>query len=344
MLLIMLFVLAMCGVFYPVVEFLSEQKLGDLEKADILNAKTAVRVCIPSINKSLEQFDDIDLLSYISSIARVDNISSCTILDRSGNIELNSKGAVAANGADLKSKIYVNALNSNEEILQKIPSNSNHLLFSVPLTNNNFMFCILSVERAKEMAKYWKIKYYVIAIFTTMILAFALYFIAKFTILIPFDKTKKDLERLPLNEIKSGKYNSLVDVFVYKSAKEREHLILTQENNESLKKIVLKLQVDLSKEYDIFVILDFLNNVVFAKDFKSMFLKESYYAGSDHIFEIAKSCDFVKLIAKANEQKLELIQESINNYFFAVTSIVENNKLYGTLIKGKIISNLPEIN
>ncbi|MDR0800375.1 MAG: hypothetical protein LBN01_02440 [Endomicrobium sp.] len=119
--------IVICGVFYPLIEFLSKDKAKDLEIMAVEKAKSALKVIVPSLNKALENSDDINLLINIESVAKIENITTCFILDKNGKVTIHNN--VSEWNTERTSGIYNKAIKQKTEFLQQT-SDKDFLLFS----------------------------------------------------------------------------------------------------------------------------------------------------------------------------------------------------------------------
>ncbi len=164
-----------CGIFYPLTEFLSKDKAKDLEIVAVEKAKSALKVIVPFFNKALENSDDINLLINIGSVAKIENITTCFILDKNGKVIVQNN--INEWNTERTSRIYNRVIEQKVQSLQQT-SNKDFLLFSEPLTNDCTLFCIFSIKEVKEASRNWKIKYYTAASSTVLLIIIILYFLS----------------------------------------------------------------------------------------------------------------------------------------------------------------------
>jgi len=325
-----------CGIFYPMIKFFSKDKAKDLEILAVEKAKSAIKVIIPSFNKALENSDDINLLMNIESVAKIKNITVCFILNKEGKVIIHNN--TSEWNTERNSEIYNKAIKKRTEFLQQT-SDKNILLFSQPLINNCTLFCMFSIQKAKETAKYWEIKYYTVFSFSALIIAIILHFLSKLFILIPFNKTKKALEHKSVEDIKKGKYNEIADIFVIEREKTARKIELLEGDRENLTDIIEYLQKDFSKDSLAFIILNSLNKVVYARDNTGNILKKNNTERDRHILEISENSNFINIVTKANENPGKEITESFENYVITALSINAcntSNKIVGTIVTTKL--------
>jgi hypothetical protein len=317
--------IVVCGIFYPLVEFLSKDKAKDLEIMSVEKAKSALQVIVPSFNKALENSDDINLLINIESVAKIENITICFILDRTGKVIIHNNTSEWS--AERTSRIYNRAIEQKTQSLQQT-SNKDFLLFSEPLINNCTLFCMFSAKKAKETSKNWKIKYYTAASSAALLIVIILYFLSKLFILLPFNKMKKTDEN-----IKENKYDEITDIFMSEKEKITKKIKMLEEDRASLSKIIEYSQETSIKDSSAFIILNSLNKVVYAYDNTGSILKKDFEKG-EHILEISENPNLVKIISKANENPGKEVNESFKNYVISAVSISDDGKTAaGTIIK-----------
>ncbi|MDR1086759.1 MAG: hypothetical protein LBL16_00665 [Endomicrobium sp.] len=185
--------LFICGIFYPIVNLLSKDKAKDLQSLILQKAQTELKITVPHLNKSIQNSDDINLLSNIELLANFPNIVSCFILDRDRKVIIHNN--TNEWNTEKHSSIYDKAVIQRKELIEEM-SNNNFFLLSEPLGNDHTLIAIVSVKKSKELAKYWQIKYYSIASSVTIMITFILYFLSRFLILSPFNRIKKVLKTI----------------------------------------------------------------------------------------------------------------------------------------------------
>jgi hypothetical protein len=303
------------GIFYFLTELLSKNKESELEKLTVEKARAAVSVNIGAINKSLESSDDITMLSYIESIAKFENISSCFILDRNNRVIIHNN--TSEWNAERKGSVYDRAVKYDGELVQYTQS-ENLLLFSAPLAKNYTLCCIFSIQKAKDDAKYWKIKYYTVAAAVLAAVTAVFYFLAKLFVILPFNRIKKALEGNSVDAIKKGAYNEITDFFATEREKHENRIKALQADIESLSKIVEYFAAD--GKYQAFMALNASNNIIFAYDKTGLFLKKGFAAGS-HIVESSLNSGIIELVNRASENPGREVEAASENYKITAVSI-----------------------
>lgn len=323
--------LIMSGCFYLLAMGASKYKEEDLINLVIEKTRSALYSNTDRINKSIESSDDIALLANIENLAKLENIKSCFILDKNNTVIIHNN----TNEWNTKrsSDEYTKALSSNGELIQKTPDNE-HLLLSVPLSKNNTLFAIISLQKAFETAKYWKIKYFTIGAVAVILLTILFYFLAKLFILLPFNRTKRLLEKSSLEKIKSEKYDEITDIFVTENEKSLKMIESLENDKESLSKII-EYYVDLtSDQYSAFIILNSLSNIIYAYDKTGKILKKGFSHGN-HILESLAEPSILKIINKSMEKPGKEFTEQNFDFDITAISIGSKNKPSGIIIKAK---------
>ena len=320
-----------CGIFYGLTELLSRYKAADLENTVTEKVKIAARTALPSINKSIENSDDIGLLINIETLAKTENINSCFILDRDNKVIIHNN--TDEWNKERKGENYDRAVNYNGELLQITPD-PDHLLFSAPLAKDYTLFCIISTQNASQTARYWKIKYFTVAGAAAVIITLLLYMFTKLLILFPFNRTKKALEQSSAENIKQGKYDEITDIFLKENEKAGQLLKSLEADKESLSKIIEHYAGGSAAELSLFMILDCVNNIIYSSDKTGKILKPEFSKGAN-ILEAASNAGILKIVEKANEEPQTEIEAELSGLNIKAVSIGEKNKLYGTIIKAE---------
>jgi len=321
--------IVVCGVFYGLTELLSRYKTRDLEDAVTEKAKTAVHMALPSINKSIENSDDIGLLLNIETLAKIENINSCFVLDRNNKVIIHNN--TNEWNQERKSENYDRAINYNGELLQTTPD-PDHLLFSAPLAKDYTLCCIISTQNASDTARYWKIKYFTVAGAAAVLITLLLYLFAKLLIVFPFNRTKKALERESAENMKKGKYDEITDIFLKENEKAGQLVKSLEADKESLSKIVEYYAGGSAEGLSLFMILDSVNNIIYASDKTGKILKPEFAKGSN-ILEAAANAGILKIVEKANETPQTEIEAELSELEIKAVSIGDSGILYGTIIK-----------
>ncbi|MCL2390359.1 MAG: hypothetical protein FWC88_02920, partial [Endomicrobia bacterium] len=283
---------------------------------------------IPAINRAVGNSDDIALISYIENIAKVENISSCFILDKNNKVIIHNN--TREWNSVKKGSIYDRAVKYDGELIQFMPDD-NFMLFSTPIAKSYTLCCVFSVQKAKDDARYWRIKYFTIAAVMLFLITAIFYMLAKLLIVFPFNRMKKSLEQSTANEIKKGAYNEITDIFATEREKYDKAINALVADKESLTKIIEYLYAPDSRHRAL-IILNSSNNIVFAYDKTGKFLKKDFEKGK-HIVESSLNPNIIELVYKAAERNGKEIESVSEGYEITVMSIADRNKLYATIIK-----------
>lgn len=323
--------LFVCVIFYPAANLLSKNKSKDLEAITVEKAKSAVEALTPYFSKAILNSDDISLVTAIDNIRKIENITSCFVLDKNGKMLIPSN----ANKWDTEKNtmIYNNATKNKTGLLQQT-SEKETLLLSESLAENHTLFCMISVQKTSKSAKYWKIKYYTIASFVAVLIIIVFYFLSRLLILMPFIRIKKSLEDKSHGNTETGDRNEITDIFDSQRDKIAKKIQILKDENESLSKIIEYLQHTSVKDRLAFIILNSLNETVYAYDNTKDILKDNFEKGS-HLLEITKVHDLIQIVEEANENQEKEIKKIIRNYIITAISISEKGKVVGTIIKVK---------
>lgn len=324
----LVFFLAMTAVFYLLAHMLSEYKAKDLRQLTIEKARSAVNVSIPSINRALQNSDDIALLTNIEAISKLESVSSAFILDKNDTVIIHN------NTDEWNSKrtggIYEKAVNHNGELLQ--PSfDKDHILFSVPLAKDYTLCCIFSTQKAAETAGYWKIKYFTFAGAAAAVLIIILYLFSKLFIALPFNRTKQKIEKGALDAPKDGKFDEIADMFAAENEKSRQKITALENDKKSLTKII-EHYLSGFQNAQLLIILDSSNNIVYSYDKTGKFLKKEFAPGSN-IIEAAVNPAILEAAAKAAKSPEKEINEMIENFSLSALALGETGNIYSTILK-----------
>ena len=316
------------GIFYLSTDLISKNKKSDLEKLIIEKTRAVININIVPISNAFKNSDDIVLLSYIENIARFENISSCFILDKNNKVIIHNN--TSEWNTTKKGSTYDRAVNYDGELIQFTPSDG-FMLFSTPVVKNYTLCCLFSLEKAREDAGYWRIKYFTIAAAILFLITVIFYMFAKLLIVLPFNRMKKSLEQSTAYEIKKGAYNEITDIFATEREKYDKVINALSADKESLTKIIEHLYMPDSK-FQALIILNSSNNIVFAYDKTGSFLKRDFEKGK-HIVESSLNHDIIELVYKSVEQYGKEIESVSGMYKITAMSTADRNKLYATIIK-----------
>jgi hypothetical protein len=316
-----------CGLFYPIVNLLSKDKAKDLQSLVLEKTQSALRATIPHLNKAIQDSDDISLLSNIESLASAPNITSCFILDENNKVIIHNN--TTEWNTEKHAKIYKKAVTQKEELVQKM-LDDNFFLLSEPILNDCTLMCIVSVQKNKEIVKYWQIKYYSIASAVTILIIIIIYFLSKLLILSPFNRIKRSLQNKQEND---AKYNEITDIFKTERDKISKQIEKLEENNESFIKIIEYLYATSIKDSLALILLNSSNEIIYSYDSTGKIIKNNITKNNNHIIEAIKDPNIVNIVIKANEDPDKKISKALENYKISVISINKDNKIAGTVIK-----------
>jgi hypothetical protein len=316
-----------CGFFYPIVNLLSKDKAKDLQSLVLEKTQATLRATIPHLNKAIQDSDDISLFSDIESLANTPNITSCFILDKNSKVLIHN--STTEWNTEKHAKVYKKAVTQKEELVQKM-SDDNFFLLSEPILNDYTLMCIVCVQKSKEIAKYWQIKYYSIALAVTILISTTIYFLSKLFILSPFKRIKRSLQNKQEN---NTKYNEITDIFMTERDKISKQVEKFEENSKSFIKIIEYLYTTLIKDSLAFILLNSSNEIIYSYDSTEKIIKNNIKKNNNHIIEAIKDPSIANIVIKANEDPNKKISKSLENYKVSVISINKNNKIAGTIIE-----------
>ncbi|MDR3125439.1 MAG: hypothetical protein LBU10_06225 [Endomicrobium sp.] len=319
----------LCGIFYTLTNFLSKNKAKELEFLETEKVKAQITALVPYFNKALENSDDINLITNIENLAKLENITSCFILDSKQKVFIHNN--TSQWNTEKISRIYNTAITQKMYTLQKTTS-PEILLISQPLALNYTLCCTMSIKKALEKAKYWQIKYYTIMTSITILTIVAFYFLAKLIILLPFNRTKKYLQRQYLKDHNDDNYNDITDIFIKQKDKEAQKIQSLMQENKSLSKIIEHLN-DHNKDKNLaLIILDSFKQIVYAYDETKIFLKENFTLNK-HIFESSSNTTIINMVSLLNQNLNDKITEHLQGFTITALAIKDKNTLCGIIIK-----------
>ncbi|MDR1522696.1 MAG: hypothetical protein LBS29_01860 [Endomicrobium sp.] len=317
------------GVFYILTNLLSKNKAKELEFLATERVKAQITILLPYFNKSLETSDDINLLTNIENLSKSQNISSCFILDSKNKVLIHNN--TNQWNVEKNSQIYTIATTHKTYTVQKT-SNPEILLISHPLAFNHTLCCIVSIKKTLENANYWQIKYFTIAISSTILILTLFYFLAKLIILLPFNRIKKSLERQYLKNHTDNDYNEITDIFIKQKDKESQKIQRLLQENQSLNKIIEYVQNEHKQNNLALIILNSFKQIVYAYDDTKIFLKENFKI-NNHIFESSTNITLINMVSFLNQNLNDKVIEHFQNFTVIAQTIKDNHTLFGIIIK-----------
>ncbi|MDR0485999.1 MAG: hypothetical protein LBH29_04660 [Elusimicrobiota bacterium] len=320
----------LCGKFL-------EYKNNAAIQASISNVKSAISVLLPHLSVAINDLDDIALINGVQSLTKIQSVSSSFILNNKGKTII-SDGINQINKTE-EEQIYQNALKKGAENLQKTETPFVYAL-SYPLRSGYFLFCIIS---NKEIQNQNNLKYYLAALAVAFFMSIILSFILNFLLFSPFGKSLNYikgyisggfLQAEKRGDRESGAAKSvLLHSFI---AKARNLLSFDfKKENRNIYELFLTFQESKLKQLDLienrdktlfyallryfeaeadtvgaFIVLDSLNNIVFAFDKTKKVLKEDFKRGNNIVESILdiKALEFIG----AFFQNCAVLEENIN--------------------------------
>jgi hypothetical protein len=319
----------LCAVFYPIANILSENKAKELEFLETEKVKAQINALLPYLNKALENSDDINLITKIDNFSKLENITSCFILDSKKKVFVHNN--TSQWDREKNSQIYNIAITKKAYTIQKTDK-AEILLISEPLISDYTLCCIVSIKKALENAKYWQIKYFTISISSTILILILFYFLAKLIILWPFNRIKKSLENQYLKDYTDNNYNEITDIFIKQKDKESKNIQILLQENKSLNKIVKYIQDKHKGNNLAVIILNSFKQIVYAFDDTKVFLKEKFKI-NNHIFESSTNTTLINVVSFLNQNLNDEIIEHFQNFTITAQTIKDNNTLFGIIIK-----------
>jgi hypothetical protein len=324
-----LLLIILCGIFYPLTNFLSKNKTKELEFLETEKARAQITALFPYFNKALENSDDINLITNIENLAKLENITSCFILDSKQKVFIHNN--TSQWNTEKNSQIYNTAITQKMYSLQKT-TNPEILLISQPLALDYTLFCTMSIKKALENKKYWQIKYYTIMTSITILTIVVFYFLAKLIILLPFNRTKKYLEKQYLKDHNDDNFNDITDIFIKQKDKETQKIQTLLQENKSLSKIIEYLNEHNKDKNLALIILDSFKQIVYAYDKTKIFLKENFSLNK-HIFESSSNTTIINMVSLLNQNLNDKVTEHFQGFTITALTIKDKNRLLGIIIK-----------
>lgn len=322
--------IVLCIIFYPLTIVISKNKTKELQFLEIEKVKAQINALLPYFNKNIEAQDDINLIKNIENLSRLENIASCFILDSKNKALIHNN--TSQWGKDQSPQVYGKALAQKTFTVQKT-DNDKLLSISQPLVSDCMLCCIVSIKKAQESAKYWKIRYFTISITITILILISFYFLAKLIILFPFNRIKKSLEDQYLKDPMDENYNEITDIFIKQKDEESKKIQILLQKNNCLGEIIKHIQNEHKDNKPALIILDSFNQIVYAYDTTNLFLKKNFKI-NDHIFESSSNTVLMKAISFLNQNLGYKVVERFQNFTITAQAIKDStNTLSGIIIK-----------
>ncbi|MDR0977438.1 MAG: hypothetical protein LBL71_00115 [Endomicrobium sp.] len=316
-------------VLYPIVNLLSKDKANSLQQLILEKTQSTLTATIPYFNKAIQNCDDISLISNVEYLSSTPNIASCFILDENNKVIIHNN--TNEWNTEKHAHVYSEAVKHKKEFAQKM-SDDNFFLLSQPISNNYTLLCIVSIEKSKEIAKYWKIKYYSIALAVAVLITIILYFLSKLFILFPFKRIKRNFENSNSGNRKDKKYNEIDDIFSAEKDKISKKIKKIEEDNKNLVKIIEYSNITSINSSLAFIVLNSSNEIVYYHDSTGKIIKNNIM-DKQHILEAVRDPNLIKLVVKANEIPGTNVEEISGIYKICAISISRDDKNAGTLVK-----------
>ncbi|AKL97819.1 hypothetical protein [Endomicrobium proavitum] len=318
---------ATAGLFFLLSNVLIKFETADARALSDEKIKNAIYKVLPQINKNLENSDDIALIYNMETLKKTKSVAAVFILDKNNNVIIHN---IADEIHTLKTGAPYDAARDSKDVLfQRNLPQSGETLLSVPLAKENTLICVLT---DKDIAKTLKIRYYTIGSAAALLIAVILYLLAKLFVLLPFNRTKKALEKQSAQDIKDGKYDEITDIFVTENEKYNRQITALENNNENLSEIIEYYFSLSGSKHLAFIILNSANNIVYAYDSTQEFLKKDFTKDSN-ILEAVAAPEILKLVNMAHGKPGYEVIDNILNHKVAVVSIGNKESISGTIIK-----------
>ncbi len=311
------------------VEITCNDRLKTAVTAATDSAVSLIDVISPEIKTSFLKPDDIALLYSVERLSKMKNITEIFILDKDYNVVIhNDSSKWNKKYTDLISK---NAVLSKTKLVQKMQL-SNDVLYSVPINETSVLCTVVSLENIYDNFKIWKIKLYVFCLLLLSLITAAVYYMAKFFFLRPFNKAKKYLSLKEFN--KKTIYSELVDMITRESDDVNSRLDDAGRFNQDLKELLnYILKSYLQHSDDIFAILDNSTKIIYCFDEDKILFEKQHL--NTHIVNSTANAELIKNISLLIENPVNTKNMDIGNYKINIIPVKnEDDNLLGVLITG----------
>jgi hypothetical protein len=319
----------LCTVFYPLTIAVSKNKAKELKFLETEKVKAQINALLTYFNKAIENQDDINLITNIENLLKLENITSCFILDSKNKVLIHNN--TSQWDREKNSQIYNTAIAKKVYTIQKT-DNAEILLLSQPLISDYTLCCVVSIKKALENAKYWQIRYFTISISSTILILILFYFLTKLIILSPFNRIKKSLEDQYLKDYTDNSYNEITDIFIKQKDKESKKIQMLLQENKNLNEIIKYIQNEYKENNLALIILNSFKHILYAYDDTKIFLKENFKI-NNHIFESSSNTTLINMISFLNQNLNYEVIEHFQNFTITAQTINNNNTLFGIIIK-----------
>jgi hypothetical protein len=311
-------------VFCAIAFIVYGQREQDFKDSALKYAQNTAQFSAVFINEALSASDDIKLFSILEALSKSENINSSFIADKDAKIIMHSDIALVSK--DLNEAIYKEALLKNEPLLQKFGAS---FVYSVPLTQNNVLFAQIA-QQDKRLGN-WKTAYLLIALLLALIFAAGLYFALKKLILMPFEKTKSDIESGSIGSQSAQGGDEISDILLKERAKNEKALNLLKAQEASLSALIEHFCNIQKEKFAALIVLNSLNNIVFAHDSAAKLLKSGSALGQN-VLEAAIQPELLSLISKSNDNPDKEIDAEIAGNKVSAFSLSKGGEVLASVI------------
>ena len=301
------------------------QRQKDFKDSSLRHAKNIALFSAASINEALNASDDIKLFSILETLSKSENIAASFIADSDAKIIMH--GDISLVSKSLSEAIYKEGLLKNEPLLQKM---GKAFLFSVPLSQSAVLF--VQIVPQDGLLSNWKTAYLLFAILLALAFAAGLFLALKKLILLPFEKTKSDIQSGSINAQNAQGGDEISDILIKERRKSQKSLNLLKANEASLTALIehfCDIQKDKSQAI---IVLNSLNNIVFAYDETAKILKSGFNAGQN-ILEAAAHPELLSLISKSNDKPGKEIEAEIAGIRVLAFSLSKGGDVLAAIVK-----------
>jgi hypothetical protein len=307
-----------------------QQRKQDMRDFGLEEAQNSVLLNIEAINSAIASSNDIKLFSILESLSKTKNIISCFVMDKDGKIVL--RNIVNQIPQDFDSDKYKTALSKKETLLQKSEGKDN-FIYSVPAAENHRVFVLISTQKNIKSIRNWLTFYLVCALIFAFILTSALFFTLKKFILIPFEKTKSDFFQGKLDD-KNNLSDEVSTILLRERKKSQKAIDLLKTNESSLIALISILCREQSDRVSLMIVLNSLNNIVYAGGQSHKLLKSGFGEGKN-IVECVLSPELLSAISKSNDNPNVEINVQLNDMDISILSASKDKEILGTIITSK---------
>ena len=312
-------------VFIAIAFFFYGQRQKDFKDSSLRYAQNTAVFSAASINEALNASDDIKLFSILEALSKSENIAASFIAGPDAKIIMHSDISLVSKS--LSEPVYKEALSKNEPLLQKT---GNSFLFSVPLAHSAVLF--VQILPQDSLLGNWKTAYLLFAILLSLAFAAGLFFALKKMILLPFEKTKSDIQSGSINAQNAQVGDEISDILIKERKKSQKSLNLLKANEDSLTALIEHFCNSQKDKSQAIIVLNSLNNIVFAYDGTAKILKSGFNVGQN-ILEAAAHPELLSLISKSNDKPGKEIEAEIAGFRVLAFSLSKGGEVLAAIIK-----------